>query len=143
MAIRVIGNRKRCGSARGTGAEQTAVADSLQEMFSDRDGTVARRMTDVDGREWSCGKHLCTCGTGIRTSWWGAVVLADASVQHVVAAEVVVRNGCVFACGESQQDAIVRPSRRLEPAACSAGLGEGHADQQQHCWRDRLSSYLI
>ena len=137
MAIRVIGNRKRCGSARGTGAEQTAVADSLQEMFSERDGTVARRMADVDGREWSCGKHLCTCGTGTRTSWWGTVVLACASVQLVAAAGVVLENGCVFAYGESQQSAIVRPSRRLEPVACNADLGEGHADQQQHCWRDR------
>ena len=104
---------------------------------------VARRMIDVDGREWSCRSPLYKRGTANRISCWGAVTLADASAQPVVAAGVDVRNGCVFACGESQQDAVVRPSRRREPAACSAGLGEGHADQQQHCWRDRLSAYLI
>ena len=90
MTIRVIGDRIRRVSARGTGAEQVALADSLQEMLSDRDGTVARRMADVDGREWSCERHLCTCGTGTRTSWWGAVVLACASVQLVAAAGVVL-----------------------------------------------------
>jgi len=139
MTIRVIGDRIRRVSARGTGAEPVALADSLQEMLSDRDGTVARRMADVDGREWSCGKHLCTCGIGTRTSWWGTVVLACASVQLVAVAEVVVENGCVFVYGESQQGATVRTSGHGDPAACSAGLEEGHADQQQHCWHVRFS----
>ena len=70
--------------------------------------------------------------TVIRTSEWGAVCQADANGQQVVAAEVGVENGCVFVHGESQQGATVRTSRRREPAACSAGPGEGHADQQQH-----------
>ena len=131
-------SRERRVPARGTGTEQNTCADSMRKLTCHSEETIARRMIDVDGRERSRGRHLCMLGTKTRISCWGRVTLADASAQPVVAAGVVVRNGCVFACGESQQNAIVRPSRRREPAARSAGLGEGHADQQQHCWRDRL-----
>ena len=73
--------RERCLSARGTGTEQNTCANNMGKLTCVNGEAVARRMIDVDGREWSCRSPLYKRGTANRISCWGAVTLADASAQ--------------------------------------------------------------
>ena len=78
--------REWCLPARGTGTTQNTCADNMGKLTCHNGEAIARRMIDVDGREWSCRSPLCMLGTATRISCWGAVTLADASAQSVVAA---------------------------------------------------------
>ena len=78
--------RERCLPARGTGTEQNTCADNMGKLTCHNGEAIARRMIDVDGREWSCRSPLRMLGTAIRISCWVTVTLADVSAQLVVAA---------------------------------------------------------